>query len=282
MDSDKACGLISKTSGSYVARHTVTQETLEALVALLGRPYWKRLWIVQEILLAKHCFFLCGEANFEQVDVTYLACNLTRYIFSGAEAFMRISSKPGYLLMRDASSNSGKFHLRDLRVVISKYGMHQCTDIKDRIFRLLSLVNFKDQHPIIADYSLSREELCQLVSSHISHSLYSGAKNEHWEKRLRKLLELDETPPLQSDTQQDTSTITPSDANEASEAEDLPAGPSHGCAVPNSTFQHQVTTPCLFLPIFSSEQIRSHSGSSIHARGREATINMTRPFPDRY
>jgi hypothetical protein len=58
MDNDRACDLISKKGGSCVARHTVTQETLEALVALLGRPYWKRLWIVQEILLAKQYFFL--------------------------------------------------------------------------------------------------------------------------------------------------------------------------------------------------------------------------------
>jgi hypothetical protein len=35
----------------------------ESWRAFLARPYWTRLWILQELLLAKECYLLCGEAK---------------------------------------------------------------------------------------------------------------------------------------------------------------------------------------------------------------------------
>ena len=38
----------------------ITEQTVRALISLLSRPYWKRMWIVQEIILAQSIYLLCG------------------------------------------------------------------------------------------------------------------------------------------------------------------------------------------------------------------------------
>ncbi|KAH8768276.1 heterokaryon incompatibility protein-domain-containing protein [Diaporthe sp. PMI_573] len=39
-------------------------EAVDALVALLNRPYWQRLWIAQEFTLAKRLLLFCGKSMF--------------------------------------------------------------------------------------------------------------------------------------------------------------------------------------------------------------------------
>ncbi|KAH7069995.1 heterokaryon incompatibility protein-domain-containing protein [Paraphoma chrysanthemicola] len=39
----------------------ITKEGVKALISLLSRPYWTRMWIVQEVILAHEICLLCGE-----------------------------------------------------------------------------------------------------------------------------------------------------------------------------------------------------------------------------
>ena len=39
-------------------------EAVDALVALLNRPYWQRLWIAHEFTLAKRLLLFCGKSMF--------------------------------------------------------------------------------------------------------------------------------------------------------------------------------------------------------------------------
>ncbi|KAI9746070.1 MAG: hypothetical protein M1818_000751 [Claussenomyces sp. TS43310] len=74
-----------------------------ALVYLLGRRYWSRIWIVQEIAVASNIKLLCGSSffNWEQI----IACNNIWYIGR--------RSAPWYLDRQNTSRSLGQRNLPD-------------------------------------------------------------------------------------------------------------------------------------------------------------------------
>jgi hypothetical protein len=49
------------TRNIATANHIVTEQDVRALISLLSRPYWTRMWIVQEVILAHGIYLLCGQ-----------------------------------------------------------------------------------------------------------------------------------------------------------------------------------------------------------------------------
>lgn len=69
--------------------------------------------------------------------------------------------------------------------------MQRCTDPKDRVFGLLVLIGFTGQSPLMADYSLSAEEICEDISkcivklSYMRGNWYSILRlHDIWRARL--------------------------------------------------------------------------------------------------
>jgi hypothetical protein len=58
----------------------------EAIVALFGRPYWRRVWIVQEVRLASRCLVMCGQSIIYSCRVFAFLWDLT----------MQTISRPSY------------------------------------------------------------------------------------------------------------------------------------------------------------------------------------------
>ncbi|RMZ87455.1 hypothetical protein DV736_g5315, partial [Chaetothyriales sp. CBS 134916] len=149
-----------------------------ALQRLCERDYWTRLWIIQEVLLAKELVLFCGERT--------LSWDAFKYACAGPAT---VKGFPG---MKNSDSVFGPVHNakmamsrsqfrelshqralqrpRYLRQLIEAYGGAQCMDIRDRIYGLLGLSrDWSGEDGIDIDYS--RTELALLVdtlcSSHI-------------------------------------------------------------------------------------------------------------------
>jgi hypothetical protein len=117
--------------------------------ALLTRMYWKRLWILQEILMGRNILVLCGRKSFTWK-------RLEMMFRSGREAFWRPFWKTGGQEHQAALSLieekvSFETVSRTLSYMVETFAGLQCGDVRDKVYGLLSLVRSSRVLPV--DYS---------------------------------------------------------------------------------------------------------------------------------
>ena len=125
-----------------------TENLFNALRHLFQRPYWSRLWVVQEILLARTWRIACGDKLVDE------------------ESFMTSISNPKvadivspavWTTNRERSTGAQGSRLRFLHRVLRTLAHLDCEDPKDKIFGLQALVKSRNRVPI--DYSRPSGEL---------------------------------------------------------------------------------------------------------------------------
>lgn len=113
-----------------------------ALTRLAGNPYWGRVWIVQELLLAQHINYLLEdrqipghalEANMAIDPLTYFVRNLS----------MRPNYFQNFIMWPE---------------MIAEGRHRQCLDLRDKIYGLQSLLHENLRIPV--DYAESTREVC--------------------------------------------------------------------------------------------------------------------------
>lgn len=114
--------------------------------------YWNRLWIVQELLLARHAWIILGPhlLNFRS-DLQILKD------LSARELGIEIP-QPRDMLMFSLSSRQAMTNKDRLSDALRTYQDQRCSDPRDRVYGLLGVVEEEGVWNI--DYSSSREELC--------------------------------------------------------------------------------------------------------------------------
>lgn len=139
------------------------RKALDSLQTVFDRPYWKRLWVIQEIALAKELVILCGSRiiSWDQF-IDAFDQDLSPYHTIGAlsglrRAFFRAKHPKSAF---DSLSTQGKSVFpQDAQIIpessliaqMSRFGSQICEDDRDRIFGLLSFVDDGDQ--IAVDYT---------------------------------------------------------------------------------------------------------------------------------
>jgi hypothetical protein len=130
----------------------------DALRALCRRDYWLRAWIRQEILLAKD---IRGgmSATWDAFGVKGMAANLRDIEDIPESRFI------GDFFFHRAKLNNEK--PKTLESLLRKYGMSKFSDLRDRVFALLSLssdcIGFEKQ---LVDYTIERPMLFFAVLAH--------------------------------------------------------------------------------------------------------------------
>ncbi|KAF2845081.1 HET-domain-containing protein [Plenodomus tracheiphilus IPT5] len=134
-------------------------KSANALTTLLQNGYFTRLWVVQEVLLARKVHVMCG--------YTWLR-------MSHMEEWSRLHEKEmsgvrnsALYLLWDSVHN--RFNRR-LEQCIERYSFNGCTDPHDRVYALLGLVKKEEQIPV--DYAKSVEEVFRDVFELISTRHY--------------------------------------------------------------------------------------------------------------
>ncbi|RDK45914.1 TPR-like protein [Aspergillus phoenicis ATCC 13157] len=135
-----------------------TTSALEkALKSLLEQPYWSRIWIVQELLLAKTVIFYCGRASFTWHQLASLRQKIKTHV--AHHDSLGISKCIGSIMVAQKTlwDNLSKDdpHL-PLSELLITYGRHQSSDVRDRVYALLGLAS---ENSIQADYNLSVEDI---------------------------------------------------------------------------------------------------------------------------
>lgn len=160
LDDSEQCGVPQQAQAFNQARRNAFRSFIE-------RPYWKRLWIIQEVLRAKDVHLFVGEArtNWAYLEMVHLL-----YSIASSEAYTgestlwgdrsrgtsvnpsieNLISGRGAEMDRDTFEHEGtppKFF--ELSQCVMHYGAAECFDPRDKVYGLVSLV----REPITVDYS---------------------------------------------------------------------------------------------------------------------------------
>ncbi|KAH7073702.1 heterokaryon incompatibility protein-domain-containing protein [Paraphoma chrysanthemicola] len=152
----------------------------EAVRTILNNVYFTRLWVVQEVVLAKDVWIMAGPkawiswANLRDALSDALSTSSQwrgewdRYGYTYAERCLPDRARS--LLWRERDSH------RDLVECLGTFADHDCEDPRDKVYGLLALVNqingmpidySKSAHRIPIDYSISSQDVFINVMKHI-------------------------------------------------------------------------------------------------------------------
>lgn len=164
----------------YAEDHPVSHQVQD----LLMRDYWKRMWIIQEIIIAGvKATLLCGEYSFRWYPIQELVKTCDN---CWEQDRIGIAMR----LIRIAHMSTPLPRQTTIMQLLQRLdGGGACTDLRDKVYALLGLL--RDSGKLRPDYSISTEDLffrvlqSATMSSKQSHVTFKDASI------LKKSLELD-------------------------------------------------------------------------------------------
>ncbi|KAF4853646.1 Heterokaryon incompatibility protein 6, OR allele [Colletotrichum siamense] len=141
---------------------------LAAISSLFGRPWFRRVWVIQERVLSSDTFVCCGDADIVWGRFFWgfwLLCGLRDYLNIVGTGVGRQDSSALALFLTTAldrvtpvaftRSNSSFFTLFSLlsRMATTPQQQLQASDPRDYVFALLGLIDPEKSPSIVADYS---------------------------------------------------------------------------------------------------------------------------------
>jgi hypothetical protein len=152
-------------------------EKVRAIYALLVRTYWRRIWIVQEVLLAQKATILCGSKQVHWAKLSHLITSLQANSNRGRSFHtfnvLRILDTPAAVIVRAKSNWDGS--PQPLTKLLKLYHRQQSTDIRDKVYALHGLAS--DSDGIAVDYTIDPKDLLVEVIYHACLDA-SQSKNE--------------------------------------------------------------------------------------------------------
>jgi len=141
-----------------------------AVLDLCERPYWTRVWIIQEVMMAQYIIFLCGDKSFEWRDINYIFKNLKRianHIHVEHHRYVAavLASPGGSIIEQKRQWNALPLEGQTftLKHLLKQYRNQRSTEIRDKVYALLGLTNLNDpnptKHQIYVDYSKPVEDI---------------------------------------------------------------------------------------------------------------------------
>ncbi|KAH6690200.1 hypothetical protein BKA61DRAFT_625796 [Leptodontidium sp. MPI-SDFR-AT-0119] len=127
---------IADRSGKY-------QVQWNAVQSLFRRPWWNRVWTVQEQIVSRNQTFFCGQAHIDQQELYWAIrgiykCHATTGLLDFGSQWSRIR----LLELRDCSPGVGSCNhpRQSLIATIAYLADHDATDPRDRLFSVSGLV----------------------------------------------------------------------------------------------------------------------------------------------
>lgn len=159
--------------------------SLQCFAYLSEARYWNRLWIIQEILLAKSISVMYGSRTIPWSQLEVLLNDILRYLKDAQKPVddivyaesLRSSNLGRFILERQKILSEGvdgaASMLFDWYNIIQLSRESCCTDVRDRVFGVLGLVDPSFRIPV--NYSLSTELICrEVLATYARHYLDSG------------------------------------------------------------------------------------------------------------
>ena len=166
-------------------RHPGRQWTYKGVICLLQKPYWSRIWIIQETLLPQFLKIWLREYRADadessqiiiQEDVTSIPSGVSQHrtlAVPGVPGINLLETRGSYRAYRDPQNQSfRRFWLWpqsfELRWLIDSFTTSGCSITHDKVCALLSLANQNSgpSHDFVPDYTTSTEQsILQLLEN---------------------------------------------------------------------------------------------------------------------
>jgi hypothetical protein len=121
------------------------------LVALLNNLYFTRLWIVQEVLLARGVRFLCGSIWVSYSELSTALINAEEQVLNQV---LEQVQNPSAVMIADWMERGDN---RSFVNFILYYSGNQCSDPRDKVYALVGLI--KKEETLTVDYAKSVSEV---------------------------------------------------------------------------------------------------------------------------
>jgi hypothetical protein len=183
--------LITKVSGGYRSHREpsgkqifLKDEEGKALLALCQRPYWKRVWIVQEIMNAKRIIAFCGSKEFKWAHFD----NLFRYLksiqllawFDSYRYAPEVLASEAAVIVKEKDRWENRQALERggicLSTLIELYRHLECTNPLDKVYGFLGLssdqisIDYRKSPEIVYNEVLTLACKTQLEARHAKES----------------------------------------------------------------------------------------------------------------
>lgn len=132
-----------------------------ALARFAHRPYWSRMWIVQELYMGEDCEVMCGNDDFFLSDLESLQDAIDNLLDCelSPDTRFRVEAECAHIsrgFMWDAIVKGSKDHTTSFGSLVERMGTYKCYDARDRIYALNSMIRWGDgQGRLRPDYTLS-------------------------------------------------------------------------------------------------------------------------------
>lgn len=169
-DSAIAMQLIDNPKSSY--KEWAERATGSAFKQFFQRPFWTRLWVVQEFVLASEVYLRCGDAG-------ALTTELGLFWKDSVDDLLKEEHRiyDSLLLM---CTNRWNYQLEEqppLTDLIITFADRHCSDVKDKAFALMSLTGWRE-YPA-PDYTSSSEHIYrEILRTDLNSSGYH--ESEHY------------------------------------------------------------------------------------------------------
>ncbi|KUJ24015.1 uncharacterized protein LY89DRAFT_727064 [Mollisia scopiformis] len=143
-------------------RILLTKAQAYAVIQLLERPYWSRLWIVQEISLSRKIDVWCGSMRVDfDAMATFLKSN-PLYLPAGknpdvAVRLLEHVNEAAEAMFHNHQINGDRSGTYSVVTSVAFFADNQCHDPRDKIYGLLGIIG--GEHKITIDYSKSNLEV---------------------------------------------------------------------------------------------------------------------------
>ncbi|KAI8657946.1 HET domain-containing protein [Fusarium keratoplasticum] len=121
----------------------------DAIFSLFSRVYWRRIWIIQEVLLAREIRIVCGlrcmnwnklNSFFGGMEISMLQSGSQ---FHGSQRASKIMNAPGYILVKEKAFLETNPQLKEQGAPISdlllSFGNFECRDRRDKVYGMLGI-----------------------------------------------------------------------------------------------------------------------------------------------
>lgn len=146
------------------------ERIIESYIAFASRPYWSRLWIVQELRAARKIELLCGLVKY---DSRWLGCfDLERRLgLDDLTPMYRALPKDAGAQTYSHAFAGSTLPWTSLMSKLQAYRFLSCSDPRDRIYAVLSMLEQpKSLPPLLVDYERSALQLVVDCIHHFSHA----------------------------------------------------------------------------------------------------------------
>ena len=153
--------------GSILAKYSTTPGEWDALMHLFSRPWFERVWTLQEITLPRRVLMTCGKFSFDG----NLFYEIVEFLNSSQLAVQMIGLQGGYLQSLKVAALRREFHehtsARDLLDTLRSARDRDATDPRDKVIGILGLCQIDPNWASKLGYHMTPKEIYLSVAKNI-------------------------------------------------------------------------------------------------------------------